>query len=193
MEKEQFNYESYDAYIRRQRRVSKRGSDKTNQNKTLIEERARVLRDLYPNAKNVLCIGTRHPAEVVSFKLAGFSAIGIDLWESPPDVITCDMSKMYENPTLQQMAPFDIIYMAHSLEHCLDVDGLLKGIEWSGGKVLSIYIPIKNAPKNWDCTVFEFMHTDGDIKTIEELFVGWTLKENKTMRREKYFLLEKNI
>jgi len=191
MKKEHFDYGSYKKYINRQTKLASQTVFKTLRDKKFIEERVKDLLSLYPNYKNVLCLGSRHPVEVEAFLTAGCSAIGIDLFETLPHIIKCDMAKMYENSILRKRKPFDIIYMSHSLEHCLNIEGLLQGIQWSNATVLYIRVPIKNKPEKWDCTLLEFMLPDGNPNTIEELFTGWTLKEFTPLSNEKIFILEK--
>jgi len=191
MKKEHFNYGSYENYLHRQQHTASRTTHKTVKGEKYIRERVKELSLLYPELKRVLCLGSRHPIEVEAFLDAGYNAIGIDLLETLPHVIRCDMAKICENPILQKRKPFDILYMSHSLEHCLDIEGLLKGIEWSEATVMYIRVPIKTRPKKWDCTLLEFMLPDGDHTLIEDLFVGWTIKEFTPKKSEKIFLLER--
>jgi len=191
MKKEHFNYGSYKNYLSRQTRTSNRTISKTLKGKDFIQERIKELAFLYPNHKNVLCLGSRHPIEVETFLNNGFTAIGIDLFETLPHIIKCDMAKICDNETLQKRKPFDIIYMSHSLEHCLNVEGLLQGIQWSKATVIYIRVPIRTQPNKWDCTLLEFMLPDGDQNSIEQLFTGWKLKTFTSLKSEKIFILEK--
>lgn len=85
-----------------------------------------LIREKMPEVRRVLCLGCRHESEVQDFIDNGFSAVGIDVANQVPGLITrMDAHKIGSNFLLKE---FDLVYACHSLEHMYNAEKVLRGI-----------------------------------------------------------------
>jgi hypothetical protein len=126
--------------------------------------------ELKLNWKTMLCIGARSEAEPMFWRNLGYEADAIDLipcstwsdekaswvssdysgWE------VCDMSKMHLNDYLKNKK-YDLVYMSDALEHCLDLDGFITGLNLVCDKYFFSLCPYQSTPYSWDVAVHPFM------------------------------------
>ena len=94
-----------------------------------------------PYIKRILCIGARDDSEVLSFKNAGFYAIGIDVTPESKYIEKLDAHKMnYEENE------FDFVYASHVLEHLYDPELVMKKIRKISQYGIFIILPITPVP-----------------------------------------------
>lgn len=172
------DYEDYAEYTFHQAHKAIKTRSRTKRRLDSIKGEAIYLK-VHTAARRVLCIGARDFAEVVAFDEQGFDAVGIDLAGSR-GIIQCDMSQMQEARDLDRYLPRDIAYMSHSLEHCLDHEGLLASLDWIHANVLFIVVPQMQIPTKWDCSLYEFMLPDTPHQCIEAAFPGFVFHEGST-------------
>ena len=161
----QYAYKTYQAYLDHQADKALRTESRTLRRLDLIKYEAAILRKA-TSFRTLLCIGARHLAEVEAFREAGFFAEGIDLVANR-GITVCDMSRMHESKLITDKRPFRVCYMSHSLEHCLNVAGLCKSLDFIWACVLYIVVPVATHATKWDCTIFPFMLPEGKPSTIE--------------------------
>jgi hypothetical protein len=186
-----YPYDSYADYIAQQTVYAHDTESRTLARRKRYKNEGTFIKEVYPLAASLICIGARHGFEVQCFREVGFRAIGIDLYETK-DVTKCDMSKMPECLLLEPWRPIDVAYMSHSLEHCLDVPGLMNGLEWLGVHILYIVVPRRISLSRWDCTLFDFMHPASPAEDILGTFPGWDLIwHDITIGKARKYLLKK--
>jgi hypothetical protein len=151
-----FQFRDYASYLKSQRRKAKKTQYKTSDKKAYYRQVAKNLKSTYPEFDKIICVGCRHETEIQCFKDNGFDAVGIDLFEDA-SIIQCDMSKIHEHPYFKDKT-IPVMYASHSLEHCLDFDGFLKGVDHLGVKVLRVECPFVDKIRSWDCTFYDFMN-----------------------------------
>jgi SAM-dependent methyltransferase len=118
-----------------------------------------LLRKLFPNAKSVLCVGSREDSEVKDFIDAGFTAVGTDILDETKLIRKIDAHDLNNHFSENE---FDIVFASHSLEHVLDVKKVMKNIKYIAKEGVFIVLPITpgHAPKWKHPTVFEIMKLD---------------------------------
>jgi hypothetical protein len=88
--------------------------------------RIKWLKEIWPDAKSVLCIGARSDAEVQDFLNAGFTtAVGVDVNKAQNLVKQIDAHKIDEHFAENE---FDIVYASHSMEHMYDAKKVMQNI-----------------------------------------------------------------
>lgn len=173
-----YEYKSYDEYISAQlsHELTK---DRTKSRPFLqyIEE----IKNNFSNAKKIICVGARDISEVNALRIAGYDAIGIDLFSSNHDVIKIlDMHNLEENFEENE---FDIVYACHSLEHSYDPEKVLNGFKKISKIGAFIVLPFLKNEHLKDPISFRFMkeynaNLESMISLIEEDFekLGCTCK-----------------
>lgn len=149
--------------------------------------------------KTVLCLGSRDDSEVQSFLDNGYDAMGIDLFKTKL-ITECDMARIYEHPTLKD-ARFDIVIALEALEHCLDFEGLVRGLRLVCTGHFVCMFPILKEPNWWDCHMPDFLDYLGTDKYDEKLaasFPGFEIVTNEIHKplnviKRGYFILKKTI
>jgi len=192
-------FENYESYVTAQKRRAVRGKKCTKSKYNDFVKVAKSLKKQFPQYQNVLCIGSRHPSEIKAFNEEGFTAVGIDLIKSD-GMIECDMSKIPEHDFFKDKK-MDILFCSHSLEHCLDFEGFIKGVEYLGTKVIMVLCPLRESYSEWDCTIYDFMKPSGEItkEDILKYFTGFELldmdvkKHRRKNRGSITFTLKRSI
>jgi hypothetical protein len=137
------------------------------------ERRARLpyiqkIRQYFPDARKILCVGARHVSEVIEFRKNGYEALGIDLYSSDESIVRIvDMHKL---KTTFLQGEFDLIFSCHSLEHAYDPATVLRGFRHCATIGAFIVLPLAKEPNQKDPCVFNFMTNlvkAPDIKDIE--------------------------
>jgi len=139
----------------------KHHSNPNKKNYTVKRKNVRVkdisfIRKKFPNAKSVLCIGSREDSEVQDFIDNGFSAIGTDILKASKlvrEIDAHDIDKYFgENE-------FDVVFASHVLEHVSDVKKVMKNIKYISKDGVFIILPIVPRHKlKWQHpTIFEIM------------------------------------
>jgi len=149
--------------------------------------------------KTVLCVGARDDAEVATFINNGYEAMGIDLFETKL-ITECDMARIYEHPTLKD-ARFDIVVAIEALEHCLDFEGLVRGLRLVCTGYFVCMFPLIEQTTIWDCHRPDFVDyagTDEYDEKLEASFPGFEVLVNEVHKKfakikRGYFILKKSI
>lgn len=164
---EQYKYENYEDYLDNQIKRAKGSQRKTRKRVKDFTKNAQHFKQKYPELKSVLCIGCRDKSEIEAFKDEGYDAQGIDLFDSE-GIIKCDMSFIPDHPYFK-FKKYDIVYMSHSLEHCMDLEGLRRGIQHLNPSLIYVECPLRDDIGAWDCSVWDFMKEPTD-DNIDKLF-----------------------
>ena len=158
-----YEYKNYKEYINIQTKMAKRtrgrtrSSSRRNRRQWIFDR----MIELNIRGKSILCLGARDDSEVEFFGNNGFKSIGIDLIESKK-IKKCDMSKIYKHSYFKNKK-YDIVFASEILEHCLDFDGFIKGLNLICNKYFicmgPTYSKLKKvgAPDQWDCNIQNFM------------------------------------
>lgn len=113
------------------------------------------VKENFPDAKSILCVGARDVSEVLNFRNAGFDAIGIDLFSSNVDIVKIvDMHQIADFFSENQ---FDLVFSCHSLEHSFDPIVVLEAMKKVSTTGCFLILPNCKDPTGKDPTVFEFM------------------------------------
>jgi len=127
-----------------------------------------ILKKFVPNAKSVLCIGSREDSEVRDFISEGFDAIGTDILNKTKlikKIDAHDLDKYFgENE-------FDIVFASHVLEHVLDAKKVMRNIRHIAKKGVFIVLPVtrKRGPTWKHPTVFGIMNL-GKGEEVSDIF-----------------------
>lgn len=118
------------------------------------------IKHFFPNAKTILCIGSRDDSEVKTFNNAGFNAIGIDICTETSLITKMDMAELSEN-----FGVFDVVYCSHTLEHVVDPIKVMKAIKSVTTQGIFIILPIVDRdPDIEHPTVYEIMKYNPETK-----------------------------
>lgn len=118
-----------------------------------------LLKKIFPNAKSVLCVGSREDSEIKDFINVGFDAIGTDVLEETKLIREIDAHELDKYFTENE---FDIIFASHLLEHVLDAKKVMENMRLLAKEGVFIVLPItpKHGPKWKHPSVFEIMKID---------------------------------
>ena len=131
--------------------------------KKLTAQRANVraqdialLKRVFPNAKSVLCVGSREDSEVRDFINNGFDTVGTDITGETAlirEIDAHDLDKHFGEDE------FDIVFASHVLEHVLDAKKVMKNMKVIAKEGVFIVLPMTpgHSPKWKHPTVFEIM------------------------------------
>ncbi len=188
----------YDKYVTTQRSKSRR-----TQGLTVRYENRRLwiysrMQELNITGKNMLCVGARHDSELDFFERRGFETDGIDLYASGR-VMLGNMSKMLSNPLLKDRK-YDIVFANEVLEHCIDLNGFVEGLNKLCTKYFVCMGPSASGTSEgenlgyWDCAVHKFMTNNTKypeylLDTFDQ-FKSVVSEVHKEGRR-LFFILEK--
>lgn len=160
-----YNYTSYQNYIEEQKSHQNTVDRTKNRNRAAYIQK---IKQHFPSAKSILCVGSRHISEVLSFRNEGYQAIGIDLYSQDTDIIKIvDMHKIKESFCENE---FDVIFSCHSLEHSYDPGSVIESFRYVSKQGAFIVLPLSKSPTAKDPCVFEFMeqvNSSPEIKNIE--------------------------
>lgn len=123
-----------------------------------------LLKRFFPDAKSVLCVGSREDSEVKDFINAGFNAVGTDILDETKLIKKIDAHSLDEHFDENS---FDVVFTSHSLEHMLDVKKVLKNIKSIAKEGVFIVLPMTpgHEPKWKHPTVFEIMKISMSAET----------------------------
>jgi cyclopropane fatty-acyl-phospholipid synthase-like methyltransferase len=159
-------FKDYDDYVQAQIKRARKTMFQTSDHEARREFIYKTMVEQGVSGESVLCVGARDGSEVKFFEEKKFSSVvGIDLFESK-QIICCDMSKMTEHPKLKKK--FDIIISIESIEHCLDIDGFIHGLNALCKRYFVCMCPVIRVPSQWDCGSLPFML---DLKSVSDLKV----------------------
>ena len=192
-----FKYKSYGQYLLLQREYSQKRKFRTRRREKRRQWVIDNIRSHNVEGRTVLCVGARDDSEVATFINNGYKAMGIDLFETQL-IIECDMSRMYEHPTLKNMK-FDIVIALEALEHCLDFDGLLQSLRLVCAGYFVCMFPILDKPDWWDCNIPDFLAylgTDEYDDALAASFPGFEIVINEVHKPQSrikrgYFILKR--
>jgi len=114
------------------------------------------LKNFFPNAKSVLCIGSREDSEVRDFINNGFNTVGIDILDKTKLIKKIDAHDLNKHFGENE---FDIIFASHVLEHVLDAKKVMVNIRSVAKDGVFIVLPITvwRKPSWKHPTIFEIM------------------------------------
>jgi epoxyqueuosine reductase QueG len=158
-----FNFKSYEDYLRSQWQHAKT-QFRTVERKENRSSDISTIKETFPNAKKIICIGARDKSEVISFRQSGFEAIGIDVFSNSEEIKLVDMHRL---STTFEENYFDVAYMSHSFEHSVDPKAVLEGVMKVCKMGCMIILPIMQDVDEKDPTLFEFMKKEE--ATLEEV------------------------
>ena len=190
-------YKDYQDYLNHQISGSKRRKYLTKKREPRRQWIYERMIELGIKGKTMLCIGARHDSELLFFEKLGYKVEGIDLY-STEKIIECDMSKMHKHPYIKNKK-YDIVFSCESLEHCINVKGLLKGLQKVCKKYFIAMGPMIEQPFHWDCISYNFMGPENkhDInlykKNILSSFPKFKIIVSEIHKRGKrfFFILKK--
>ena len=139
--------------------------DEHRRNATMSRELRRIedivhIKNFFPEAKTILCIGSRDDSEVRTFINAGFDAHGIDICTESPLITRMDMAELNDS-----FGVFDVVYCSHTLEHVADPIKVMKAIKSVARHGIFIILPIVDrAPDIEHPTVYEIMKHNPETK-----------------------------
>jgi SAM-dependent methyltransferase len=113
-----------------------------------------LIKQLFPNSKSILCVGSRIDHEVATFRNNGFDAIGIDIAYESDLVKRIDAHELMNH---FEEGQFDIVYSSHSLEHMYDAELVLENIKKVSKNGVFITLPCKSKLYKSHCSVFDLM------------------------------------
>ena len=113
------------------------------------------IKNLFPSALKVLCLGCRHESEVIQFRDFGYSAIGLDFAGTDNDFIK--IGDAHELLSYFEENSFDIVYSSHSMEHMHDAELVLENIRKVATMGAFIVLPAKPLLGKSHCSVFDIM------------------------------------
>jgi len=115
-----------------------------------------AMKKFFPNAKSVLCIGSREDSEVRDFISSGFDAVGIDILNETKLIKKIDAHDLDKHFDENE---FDIVFASHVLEHVLYAKKVMRNIRYVAKEGVFIVLPITYTRKpNWKHpTIFEIM------------------------------------
>lgn len=153
---------NYQRYLAKQKHWSSRSMSQTDKH---VGKRLWVysrMQELEVYGKTMLCVGARHDSEVNFFQERGFAVDGIDL-HATGKIIECDMSKMLEHDYLKDKN-YDVVFSHDSMEHCLDLEGFIKGLNVLCKGYFVCTCPFHGSSRQeeynvklWDCSIHKFM------------------------------------
>jgi len=212
-------YDNYRSYIRSQKRHGHRSRGMTKRHIIMRDDVIKLLYK-YTDIKSILCLGARHAIEVVDFILAGYDAIGIDLFNqytsdykgykeddwwyqmeqfknrTEPIIYKCDMAKIHEHMIIGQKH-FDAFVSIHSIEHCYRIERFIQYSLPYCKKMFIIVTPPfawddASEPSRHDCIKYKFTDSKADLKKeVELLFPNFVLSENTLTSHKSHLVILK--
>lgn len=115
-----------------------------------------TIKNFFPNAKSVLCIGSRDDSEIKDFIDNGFDAVGTDILDETKLIKKIDAHDLDKHFGENE---FDIIFASHVLEHVLDAKKVMGNIRYVAKEAAFIVLPVTygRGPRWKHPTVFEIM------------------------------------
>jgi len=191
----------YDQHIKLQISKAQRTVGRTIRFKYRREWIYNKMQELKITGKSILCVGARHYSEVEFFEKRGFKSEGIDLFEAD-QIIKCNMSKMLEHPYIKNQK-YDIVFCNEVMEHCVDLNGFIKGLNKICKKYFICMGPSSQEKEKiiryswWDPAVHQFMIDSQDIgiysKNLLETFKDFKIIVNESHKNghRVFFILKK--
>lgn len=190
-----YAYNNYAEYINKQ--VSRSSS---SYNLTRKYEQRRIyiynrMKELGINGHKILCVGARDDSELDFFRERGYEVDGIDL-VSNGRIMKCDMSKIHESRYFQQQR-YDIVFSSDSIEHCLDLEGFVRGLNIICSGYFICMCPVVKEPNMWDCSRHLFMVGVDDFGTycrnLRKCFPYFSIIINEVHKKGKrlFFILKR--
>jgi len=188
-------FKDYDEYINIQRRKALKTKGRTVR---YVNRRKWIYSKMLEHnivGKTMLCVGARDDSELNFFEEKDYITEGLDLFATEK-IIECDMSKIHEHSYFKNQK-YDIVFSNESLEHCLDLDGFVKGLSLVCSKYFVCMVPnLEWPPNRWDCARHSFMGEDlNNDERILECFGEFKIVINEAHKNGKrlFFILEKNM
>ena len=190
----EYEYKSYSEYLHLQSDYAFRRKTRTRKHEKRRQWIYNYLTDHNITGESFLCLGARDDSEVDFFVKRGHKTTGIDLYDTD-SIVKCDMSRIYDHPELQYQK-FDIVISMGSLEHCLDLRGLVRGLNLVCRKYFVCLFDIVDKLDWWDCQRPNFVDYAGTDKYNQELiktFPGFEIvfSELHGNNRRAFFVLRK--
>ncbi len=115
-----------------------------------------LLKRVFPNAKSVLCVGSREDSEVRDFIDNGFDTVGTDILGETTLIREIDAHDLDKHFGKDE---FDIVFASHVLEHVSNARKVMENIKLIAKEGILIVLPMTpgKEPKWKHPTVFEIM------------------------------------
>jgi hypothetical protein len=202
MTAEYYNYKDYEEYVKMQKSKAARTTRVTVR---YAGRRRWIYQQMVENhveGNSILCLGARHAVELEFFREKGYKVVdGIDLFKNynvDDSIIECDMSKMHEHPYFKDKK-YDVVFSHASMEHCLDFDGFIKGLDQICTKFFVCFCPQVKVTTLWDCSQHKFMeHAQDDALLkidLQTSFLNFNIVFSNYYPSNNviFFILEKKI
>jgi hypothetical protein len=157
-------YKDYQDYVDQQIKRARSSVGITRRSSVRREWIFQQMQEHGVSGKNMLCVGARDKSELDFFREKGYEVEGIDLYKAE-GIRVCDMSKMHIDP-LMRFQRYSVVLSCESIEHCLDAEGFLKGLNVVCFEYFVCMCPVVKDPNQWDCQQWSFMR---DIKDRDDL------------------------
>ncbi len=151
-----YRYKDYDEYVRMQKAKAHKSMNITIKREDRREWIYSKMVENHIDGNSILCVGSRNKKELDFFKKKGYETVdGIDLLESD-GIMECDMSKMHVHPYFVDKQ-YDVVFCCEAIEHCLDFEGFIKGLNKVCAKFFVCFGPLVTDVNGWDCSRHEYM------------------------------------
>lgn len=188
-------YASYEDYLEDQpsKMVNPKHKDVILADKDLrinwFTEQFSMLKDLdLDEESDIVTLGARFGEEVEALKNLGYKkSYGMDLIETPPHVIKCDMNEFVKDAEDQS---FDLIY-TNSTDHCWDIENFIRNMERISRKYVYLHVSL-------GMRRYEVYRLSKDVEKLFTFnlvdFFEFPTEEVKNNLGNKYrFIFERNI
>mgnify|MGYP003653293509 CR=1 FL=1 len=114
------------------------------------------IKNIFPDAKRVLCLGCRHESEVLQFLKHGFFAAGLDFAGTETPIVR--IGDAHNLLDYYEENKFDVVYSSHSMEHMSNPTVVLENIRKVASMGTFIVLPPFGEAGPSHCSVFDVMN-----------------------------------
>lgn len=118
---------------------------------------AAIIKQFFPTANTIICVGARHDSEVISFIGSGFEVLGIDFADRANQSSYIDQIDAHDLDHFFDENEFDIAYCSHSLEHMHTAEVVLSNIRKVTSMGMFAVLPALSEQGKSHCSVFDIM------------------------------------
>lgn len=165
-------------------------SNTANREKQRAEHINRI-KDVFPDAKKILCLGCRHESEVLQFLKHGFFASGLDFAGKETESVR--IGDAHNLLDYYEENEFDIVYSSHSMEHMSDADIVLENIRKVASMGTFIVLPSFGEAGPSHCSIFDVMtiaEEEGLDMGVKELSESSLMEDFKPLQPHELVFFE---